>query len=88
MSPLGECITMLGQLLAGNKSFTKIKFRLSDKHIILETKFLIIKSQVSFYLGEYKIPSKVISFFRPRSSGLEKNIEGIKRREKFTVENF
>ena len=88
MSPAGECITMLGQLLVGNKSFIKINNRLSDKHIIFEIELLIIRSQVSFYIGEYKIPSKVISFFRLRSSGLEKDVEGIKRREKFAAENF
>ena len=43
---------------------------------------------MSFYIGEYKIPSKFISFFRIRSSGLEKGIRGRKRREKFAVENF
>ena len=55
---------------------------------MIETEFLIIRIQVSFQIGEYKIPSKVISFFRLRSSGLEKDIEGIKRTENFAAENF
>ena len=34
-------------------------------------------------------PSKCkISFFRVRSSSLEKDIKGLKRREKFEAENF
>ena len=57
-------------------------------HITFETVFLIIKSQVSFYIGKCKIPLKVISLFRLRRSGLEKDNEGRKRREKFAAENF
>ena len=40
------------------------------------------------FLEKYKIPSKVISLFRVRSSSLEKDIKGLKRREKFEADNF
>ena len=53
-----------------------------------ETIFLIQAfdlEKVSFNIGECKIPSKV-TFFRVRSSSLEKGIQGLKVRETFEVE--
>ena len=38
-------------------------------------------------MSKSKIPLKVIFFFRVRCSSLEKDIKGLRRREKFAAEN-
>ena len=39
-------------------------------------------------MGDNKVPSKVIFFFKVQSSSLGKDIKRLKRREKFAADNF
>ena len=63
--------------------------------MIFDTAFLILKNQSIRPVKSFSLYRRIqdsfkghFHFFRVRSSSLEKDIKGLKRREKFEAENF